>query len=119
MLFRSEDKDGKDLVNIDLGKTIFPRFNSKDVDNYLSNVLTISADGTTSNTTMIRFVEPTTGDKTNLQAVRIMNQYSSQVVEQMYYVVDKNLTDYETMFYNFGTAFVPLSMAKNYFANLH
>ena len=114
----SDKKNGKDLVNIDIGRGSFPRFTSKDVDNYMSNYLVIDPATKKSNTTMIKFVEPIAGDTANLPATRIMNQYSSQVVEQMYYVLDRNLTEYETMYYNFGTAFVPLYMAKEYFANL-
>lgn len=114
-----EDKNGKDLVNIDLGLGKFPKFTSKDVDNYMSNHLTIDSDTKMSNTTMIRFVEPIASDTKNLDATRIMNQYGSQVVEQMYYVLDNNLKKYETMYYNLGTAFIPLHMAKEFFTNLH
>lgn len=113
-----KDKSGTDLVNIYLGRGQFPLFTSRDVDNYLTSTLTIQNDGVTSNTTMIKIVSPLTSDKKNLAATRIMNDYGAQIVEEMYYVVDKGLTDYETMFYNFGTAFVPLYMAKEYFANI-
>ena len=112
------DKDGVNLVNMQVGNAPFPRFTSQDVDSYMSNYLVVDPTTKQSNTNLIRFVEPVAGDSSNLPGMRIMNQYTAQVVEQMYWRLEKNLTDYETMFFNYGTAFVPLYLAKDYFTNL-
>ena len=106
-----------DLVNMQVGVGLFPRFTSSDVDNYMANYLIIDPETGMSNTDLIRFVEPNANDSKNLQALRIMNQYSSQVVEQMYYKIDKELGDYEMMFFNYGSAFIPFFLVKDYFAS--
>jgi Phosphatidylinositol-specific phospholipase C, X domain len=114
-----KDRDGVDLVNIPLGKGKFPLFTSKDIMNYTSAGLVIDSNDKSSNTTMMKFVCPLASDTKNMQGPLIMNTYSAQIVEMMYYVTDNRLNEYETMFYSLGNGLVPLNVAKDYISNLH
>jgi hypothetical protein len=104
----------KSLKNADMesGRIDFRKYTNSRLNAELFTPPNIQNDNIRTDVKIMKIVVPDTD--TNLDAIKLVTDYGTQIVANRFYAPDYALTEYEKVFNDIGTAFVPIHKILKY-----
>lgn len=110
------DKKGWSYANMESGRIDFRKYTNSGLNAELHTPPHVKNDDTTTDVKFMKIVFPDT--ESNLDAKRLISDYGTQILANRFYKPDHNLKEYEKIFSDKGSAFVPISSMLTYFQQL-
>jgi hypothetical protein len=103
-------------TNMESDRIDFRKYTNSGLNAELHTPPHVKNNDTTTDVEIMKIVFPDTD--TNLDAKRLIPDYGAQILANRFYKPDNNLKEYEKIFSDKGTAFVPISSMLTYFKEL-